>query len=93
MPKSGSGKPLQLTASLGAVMWGRAKLVRGYEVGSVIDSIRVGRHRWQCIDGGWPERVLARCVQHCHRLAASLLNTGGSSLPYCVEKSSLGYLS
>lgn len=93
MPNSGSGEPPQLTAGLGAVMWGRTKLVRGCEVGSVIDSLRVGRHRWQRIDDGWPERVLARCVQHCHRLAASLLSTGGSSLPYCVERSSLGYLS
>ena len=92
MSSSGSGKPLQLTAGLGAGMWGRAELVRGCEVGPVIDSSRVGKHRRQGVDDSWPERVLAHCVQHCHRLAASLLSTGGSSLPYCVEKSSLGYL-
>lgn len=92
MPSSGSGKPLQLTAGLGAVMWGRAELVRGCEVGPVIDLIRVGKHRLQCIDDSWPERVLACCVQHSHHPAASLLSTGSSSLAYCVEKSSLGCL-
>lgn len=84
---SGGGKPLQLTARLGAVTWCRARLVWGRDFGPVINAIRVGKHRWQCIDDCWPVRVRRPLYSK-----ASLLSTGDSSLPYWIKKSSLGFL-